>query len=164
MSPEGSQQVFEAAARCRTSPSCSDVLPRDEIDALVQLCDCYVSLHRSEGFGLTMGEAMSHGKPVIATGYSGNMDFMTAANSLIVRHRLIELDRDHGPYRRGMEWADPDLAHAVRADALGVHASRAGGGDRGAGAGGRAEQLAPATVGALVKARLQLIATRSGLG
>ncbi len=137
MSPEGSRQVFEAAAMPNVTIM-SDVLPRDEIDALVQLCDCYVSLHRSEGFGLTMGEAMSHGKPVIATGYSGNMDFMTAANSLIVRHRLIELaPRPRTvPARDGVGRSRPRAR--VRADALGVLASRAGGDDRGAGAGGRA--------------------------
>ena len=141
-----------------------EILPREGIDGLVQLCDCYVSLHRSEGFGLTMGEAMSHGKPVIATGYSGNMDFMTAANSLAVRHRLIELDRDHGPYERGSEWADPDEEHAAELMRW-VYEHR----DRAAAIGARAredirQQLAPETVGAQVRARLRHIATRSGLG
>ena len=53
------------------------------------------------------------GKPVVATGYSGNMDFMTASNSYPVDYHLIELDRDHGPYRRGTYWAAPDLDHAA---------------------------------------------------
>ena len=48
-----------------------------ENDALIAACDCYVSLHRSEGFGLTPAEAMVLGKPVIATGYSGNLDYMS---------------------------------------------------------------------------------------
>jgi glycosyltransferase involved in cell wall biosynthesis len=86
---------------------------RSELSMLFAACDGYVSLHRSEGFGLTMAEAMALGKPVVATAYSGNMDFMTAANSYPVRYQLIELDRDHGPYRRGTHWADPDLDHAA---------------------------------------------------
>jgi glycosyltransferase involved in cell wall biosynthesis len=162
--PEGWQQVSEAAASNPNVTIMREILPREEIDALVQLCDCYVSLHRSEGFGLTMGEAMSHGKPVIATGYSGNMDFMTAANSLTVRHRLIELDRDHGPYERGSEWADPDEEHAAELMRW-VYEHR----DRAAAIGARARedirvQLAPATVGAQVRARLRHIATRLGIG
>ena len=74
---------------------------RDEVDAVLGACDAYVSLHRSEGYGLVMAEAMARGKPVLATGYSGNLDFMTGQNSLLVGHRLIELEADHGPYRRG---------------------------------------------------------------
>ena len=54
----------------------------EEKNALISLCDCYVSLHRSEGLGLTMAEAMSLGKPVIATGYSGNLHFMNSRQQL----------------------------------------------------------------------------------
>ena len=66
-----------------------------------------------EGFGLTIAEAMAMGKPVVATAYSANVDFMTETNSRPIRWRLIEIDRDHGPYRKGMTWADPDLDHAA---------------------------------------------------
>jgi hypothetical protein len=52
------------------------------------------------------------GKPVIATGYSGNMDFMHPNNSYLVRYRLAELEQDYGPYEKGNVWADPDLDHA----------------------------------------------------
>jgi glycosyltransferase involved in cell wall biosynthesis len=86
---------------------------RLELNTLFAACDGYVSLHRCEGFGLTMAEAMALGKPVVATGYSGNMDYMSDANSYPVRYRLIELDRDHGPYRRGTYWAHPDIDHAA---------------------------------------------------
>ena len=55
---------------------------------LINACDCYVSLHRSEGFGLTMAEAMLMEKPVIATGYSGNLDFMTHENSFLCGYKL----------------------------------------------------------------------------
>jgi GT2 family glycosyltransferase/glycosyltransferase involved in cell wall biosynthesis len=89
------------------------VLSRAEMSNLLQVCDALVSLHRSEGFGLHLAEAMSLGKPVIATDYSANVDFMTAENSLAVKFRLIEIADDHGPYRRGQVWAEPDIDHAA---------------------------------------------------
>ena len=88
------------------------VFGRGELNALVEASDCYVSLHRSEGFGLTMAEAMALGKPVIATAYSANMDFMNAGNGFLVRYDLVRLDRDYGPYPRGGVWADPSVEHA----------------------------------------------------
>ena len=89
------------------------VLPREGINALMALSDCYVSLHRSEGFGLTLSESMSLGKPVIATAYSGNMDFMHDDNSFLVKYELAQLEKSHGPYKKGLVWADPDLDHAA---------------------------------------------------
>jgi glycosyl transferase family 1 len=88
-------------------------MSRTELAALMNVSDCYLSLHRGEGFGMTMGEAMLLGKPVIATNYSGNVDFMTPANSYLVDYRLVPLTRDYGPYLRGNVWADPDLAQAA---------------------------------------------------
>lgn len=88
------------------------ILKREEVTALMGLADCYVSLHRSEGFGLTLAEAMQLGKPVIGTAYSGNMDFMNSSNSFLVNHRMIEIQQDHGCYKKGYWWADPDLEHA----------------------------------------------------
>jgi glycosyltransferase involved in cell wall biosynthesis len=83
------------------------------LDGLFSVCDAYVSLHRSEGFGITAAEAMCMGKPVIATDYAGNTDFMNVSNSYPVAYRLIELEQDHGPYKKGEFWADPDLDHAA---------------------------------------------------
>ena len=77
-------------------------------------CDCYVSLHRSEGFGNTLAEAMYLGKPVIATGYSGNMEFMTPQNSYPVDYTLRPVGDDAGPYPAAGEWAEPDVGHAAR--------------------------------------------------
>lgn len=88
-------------------------MDRAALSGLFAACDAYVSLHRSEGFGLTLAEAMALGKPVIATGYSGNMEFMTPANSYPVGYRVVEIDADYGPYQRGDQWADPDLDHAA---------------------------------------------------
>jgi glycosyltransferase involved in cell wall biosynthesis len=88
-------------------------LDRPSLAALFHACDAYVSLHRSEGFGLTMAEAMAMGKPVIATAYSGNMDFMTIGNSFPVRYTLTALVRALGPYPQGAVWAEPDVEHAA---------------------------------------------------
>ncbi|HEY7603386.1 MAG TPA: glycosyltransferase [Gaiellaceae bacterium] len=85
-----------------------------ERDALVAACDCYVSLHRSEGYGLTMAEAMALAKPVIATSYSGNLAFMTPDNSYLVPYTLVKVGHDRRPYPPGMEWADPDIDQAAR--------------------------------------------------
>lgn len=85
----------------------------EEKNALVGACDAYVSLHRSEGFGLTIAEAMALGKPVLATGWSGNMDFMTAFNSFPVEYELVRIERDAGPYRAGQRWAAPNEEHAA---------------------------------------------------
>jgi glycosyltransferase involved in cell wall biosynthesis len=84
-----------------------------EKDGLMAGCDCYVSLHRSEGLGLTMAEAMSYGKPVIATGYSGNLEFMNDENSYLVTYTLTQVERGSDPYPAGALWAEPDLAVAA---------------------------------------------------
>lgn len=80
---------------------------------LMSACDCYISLHRSEGFGLTMAEAMLMGKPVIATGYSGNLDFMTEENSFLCNYRLQHIGSGHPPYSRKGIWADVDTDQAA---------------------------------------------------
>lgn len=81
--------------------------------ALVREVDCYVSLHRSEGLGLTMAEAMSAGTPVIASGYSGNLDFMDDESALLVDVTVVEIG-EGSFYPAHGHWADPDLDHAAR--------------------------------------------------
>lgn len=81
---------------------------------LTMSCDSYVSLHRAEGFGLGIAEAMAMGKPVVATGWSGNMDFMNAANSLPVEFELSPLAETDPPYEKGSLWAVPDIGDAAR--------------------------------------------------
>ncbi|MEP6486180.1 glycosyltransferase [Microcoleus vaginatus GB2-A3] len=88
-------------------------LSKPKINGLLYNCDCYVSLHRCEGFGLTMAEAMFYGKPVIATGYSSNTEFMNVGNSYLVKYKLIPLEKDCGPYKKGNVWAEPDVEHAA---------------------------------------------------
>ena len=89
------------------------VFTKEQVYSLMNSCDCYVSLHRSEGFGLTVAEAMALGKPVIATGYSGNMDFMNKDDSFPIGYRLVEVDGDYGAYKRGNQWAEPDIDEAA---------------------------------------------------
>jgi glycosyltransferase involved in cell wall biosynthesis len=88
-------------------------LDRNTLNNLINACDCYVSLHRAEGFGLPIAEAMYLGKPVIATHWSGNADFMNDGNSLPVRYKLVELEQDIGPYQKGQIWAEPDIEDAA---------------------------------------------------
>jgi predicted O-linked N-acetylglucosamine transferase (SPINDLY family)/glycosyltransferase involved in cell wall biosynthesis len=88
-------------------------LSKEQINALLYNCDCYVSLHRCEGFGLTMAEAMFYGKPVIATGYSSNTEFMNIGNSFLVQYKLVPIAADYGPYKKGNIWAQPDPEHAA---------------------------------------------------
>jgi glycosyltransferase involved in cell wall biosynthesis len=89
------------------------VMPRDEVLALLDSCDCYASLHRSEGLGLGMAEAMLLGKPVVATNYSGNTDFMTPATSYLVDFREVAIPADVPPYPAGFVWAEPSVDHAA---------------------------------------------------
>ena len=89
-------------------------LSRFERDGLMNAADCYVSLHRAEGFGYTLAEAMWLGKPVIGTGYSGNLDFMSDRNSYLVDYRMVPTGPGHDPYPSEGEWAEPDIDHAAR--------------------------------------------------
>ena len=86
---------------------------RADIYALEAACDCFVSLHRSEGFGLAVAECMYLGKPVISTNWSATAEFVSHENGCPVRAPLIALDRNYGPYAKGSFWADPDPAHAA---------------------------------------------------
>jgi glycosyltransferase involved in cell wall biosynthesis len=86
-----------------------------EMRAFFQLLDGYVSLHRSEGLGLTIAAAMAAGTPCIATGWSGNLEFMTAGNSVLVPYDLVPVGPDADPYPTAAMWAEPDLAAAAEA-------------------------------------------------
>ncbi len=153
-------QVQEEAARLKNVRVLDTVLAREDLDALFATADCYASLHRSEGFGLPIAESMSRGTPVIVTAYSGNMDFTTPTNSLLVKYRLVEIERDHGPYRKGNLWADPDLEHAAELMRWVVEHPEAA---RDIGRHGR-EHIerfhAPRVVGELMRDRLVCLASR----
>ncbi len=88
-------------------------MDRDEVTSLIKACDCFVSLHRSEGFGLGPAEAMSLGKPAIITNWSGNTDYMTADNCIGIDYELVQLGKDYGPYQAHQHWAEPDIEQAA---------------------------------------------------
>jgi glycosyltransferase involved in cell wall biosynthesis len=89
-------------------------VPAERKDAMLASCDCYVSLHRAEGFGLPLAEAMYLGKPVIATRFSGNLDFMTDVNSYLVDYEPEPVGEGNYPYPPHAEWAAADRQHAAR--------------------------------------------------
>jgi glycosyltransferase involved in cell wall biosynthesis len=89
-------------------------LSRRQRDALIVGCDAFVSLHRSEGFGLGLAEAMAVGKPAVATAYGGNLDFMTPANSFLVGWSPTRVGPDGELYPADGTWAEPDTAHAAQ--------------------------------------------------
>ena len=84
-----------------------------EMRALYALVDAYVSLHRSEGFGLTIAEAMAQAKPVIATGFSANLDYMHADNGYLVSWLPVAVGGGSWPYPVDAIWAEPDLDEAA---------------------------------------------------
>jgi len=86
---------------------------RRDLAALYQCCDAYVSLHRAEGFGYTVAEAMLAGKPVIATNWSGNTDFLDAETGCPVDFELRPIETGAYPYAEGQLWAEPDIRSAA---------------------------------------------------
>lgn len=110
--PEAKAQLEEAIGDANIQ-LLDGYLSRDEISSLTAGSDAYLSLHRSEGFGLTLAESMFYGKPVIAAPYSGNRDFFNLNNGLPVRYDLVELGEHAGPYPAGSRWAEPDVGHAA---------------------------------------------------
>jgi glycosyltransferase involved in cell wall biosynthesis len=114
--PDYEQQVMQElrAEICGENVFVIDrLLSRGDLTSLIDTCDCFVSLHRSEGFGLGPAEAMCLGKPAIITNWSGNTDYMTADNCIAIDYKLVRLERDYGPYKAHQHWAEPDLEQAA---------------------------------------------------
>lgn len=134
-------------------------LSRADIYALESACDCYVSLHRSEGFGLAVAECMYLGKPVISTNWSATAEYLNSDNGLPVRYSLTQLAENHGPYPKGATWAEPDVGHAAQlmaAIASAPHeAARIGAAARMT----IEERFSPEAVGARYLKRLEAIAS-----
>lgn len=105
--------LLQTAARGENILLLEELMPRAQAYGLIAMADCFVSLHRSEGFGLGLAEAMLLGKPAIATGYSGNLDFMNRENSLLVDYKIVEIAEDRPIYTKGNFWAEPSIEHAA---------------------------------------------------
>jgi glycosyltransferase involved in cell wall biosynthesis len=137
----------------------SETLSRADIYALEAACDCFVSLHRSEGFGLAVAESMYLGKPVISTDWSATSEYLDCENGLPVRFSLVELAENHGPYAKGSTWAEPDVGHAAqlmrRIAADPSEAARIGAAARRT----MEERFSPAVIGARYRRRLETIAS-----
>jgi glycosyltransferase involved in cell wall biosynthesis len=110
--PEQFAQL-EEAARAAGVVLIDEVLSRARAYGMIQMCDCFVSLHRAEGFGLCLAEAMLMGKPAIATNYSGNLAFMNSGNSFLVDYELVDIAADNPIYKARNHWADPSIEQAA---------------------------------------------------
>jgi glycosyltransferase involved in cell wall biosynthesis len=138
-------------------------LSRPQRDALIEACDAFVSLHRSEGFGLGLAEAMAVGKPAIGTAYGGNVDFMTPSNSYLVGWSPTKVGPHGELYPADGTWAEPDLDHAAE---LMRHVIEHP--DDAATKGARARsdiarELSVSAVGTRVRERLERLATRGAV-
>jgi glycosyltransferase involved in cell wall biosynthesis len=131
-------------------------LARGEVLGLIACCDAYVSLHRSEGFGRTLAEAMQFGKPVVGTDFSGNTDFLTAETGFPVKWKKRVVQEEEYPFVTKADqawWADPLVNDAARQ----MKAARKAAADASFGQRVKAfaaEQFSPARVGAAMQARL----------
>ena len=151
------EELQEEIAGCENVFLVDRLMNRDELTSLIDACDCFVSLHRSEGFGLGPAEAMSLGKPAIITNWSGNADYMTADNCVAIDYQLVTLERDYGPYKAGQQWAEPDLEQAAHwmkrlaaepelAKPIGLRGQQT-----------IKSEFSPAAVGTIIQARLEEI-------
>ncbi len=150
-------ELQESVADLSNVTFIDDFLTRQQTWDLQSCCDILLSLHRAEGFGLAPAEMMYLGKPVIATGWSANMDFMTADNSFPIRYQLKKLEQPVGVYPAGQEWAEADIEHAanclsrlIDSDSLRQDVGRRASADI-------RRQLSPHAVGALIEERLSLL-------
>ncbi len=157
--PADFARLQAAAAELPGTVLITETLSRADLTALEAACDCFVSLHRAEGFGLAVAECMYLGKPVISTDWSATTEFVNASNGCPVRATLVTLDRNHGPYAKGQTWAEPDPAHAAEWMNR-LFADRALSDRLGTAARATIEQsFAPAVIGARYRRRLEAIAS-----
>jgi glycosyltransferase involved in cell wall biosynthesis len=155
--PADFERLRAAAAELPGTTLITQTLTRTEIYELESACDCFVSLHRSEGFGLAVAECMYLGKPVISTDWSGTAEYVHAGNGCPVRCTPVTLERSHGPYAKGQTWAEPDIGHAAEWMQR-LHQDRALGRTLGAAARVTIERdFSPAVIGARYRRRLEAI-------
>jgi glycosyltransferase involved in cell wall biosynthesis len=112
---ESHERLLGAALQRKDIHLIDAVWPRALVHRALRNCLAVVSLHRAEGYGLLLAEAMAHGKPTIATGYSGNLEYQNPGNSLLVGYRMTQVSEECRHYEAGEAWAEPDLDEAARA-------------------------------------------------
>lgn len=152
--PAVTRQLTQALRGADNVLLVSDQLSDTEMGFLRAACDCFVSAHRSEGFGLNIAEFMALGKPVIATAYSGNTDFFDAEVGYPIAYRLAEVTAQAGPYFPYSIWAEPDHDDLV-AQFRAVYRDQAAAWARGARAAQRIrDQLSAAQVGQEIRKRV----------
>jgi glycosyltransferase involved in cell wall biosynthesis len=113
--PDIKSAILQAAQHDQRIAVIDQMFSRDEMISLIRRGDCYVSLHRSEGFGLGMAEAMACGKPVIGTDYSGSTDFLSDRTGFPVSFALRPVQPGDYIFSDGQTWAEPDQAAAAKA-------------------------------------------------
>lgn len=111
--PHWIKQIFDLAQGDDRILLRDDIVDRAHLNALQRCCDAYVSLHRAEGFGMGLAECMAIGKPVIATAWSGNMEFMDSASAALVDFTLVPVGEGEYPGGEGQRWADADVGQAA---------------------------------------------------
>jgi glycosyltransferase involved in cell wall biosynthesis len=112
--PHHHDQVLRAIGERSDITAIDAYVSAGEKNAMLAACDAYVSLHRSEGFGLTVAEAMLLGKPVIVTRYGGTLEFTEDGNAFLVDWSPIRVGEDASPYPPDAMWADPDVEQAAQ--------------------------------------------------
>lgn len=157
--PDDFAALQSAVADLPNTVVITQTLPRAEIYELESACDCFVSLHRSEGFGLAVAESMYLAKPVISTDWSATAEFVSTDNGCPVRARVVPIEKTSGPYMKGQLWAEPDVGDAAEwmrrvfsdqtwARALGQRGRET-----------IESRFSPAVIGARYRQRLEAIAT-----
>ena len=111
---EDLQKIRDTVGEDRNIYLIAEVMEKEKINSLIQCVDVFVSLHRAEGFGLVIAEAMLLGTPVIATNYSANTEFMSEESSCLVDYQLCKIQKDDEIYKKGYVWAEPDVAQAAQ--------------------------------------------------
>lgn len=147
------RELYKAISDIPNAALISDRLSEEEMAKLRAASDCLISAHRSEGYGLNIAEFMALGKTVVATNYSGNLEFFSERTGYPVDYRLIEIQQQAGPYLPGYVWAEPDVESLVeqmrrafleREQPERREAARA-----------RAEELSPKAIGKAIREHLE---------
>lgn len=108
------KQILNAIGKTSNINLYDTNLDQNSLNCLIQQCNCYVSLHHSEGFGLTLAEAMHLGKPTVATNYSGNTEFMNNTNSYLVNYEKGLIKNNDSNFSKKTIWANPDIEDCAK--------------------------------------------------